>query len=549
MTKRTGSGISKLWGLLVLVSAMGLVSCDNPILAKVQAAVKSASIPVISPQGGTHKNSCAITLSCSDTKAAIYYTTDGSDPTTSTAAVAYSAPINLNYGCTLKSATKSDHGWSSISEAAFSFTYEGVLDPAFNPKQHSGVAKVSSQGDYRFWTWYSAALQSDGKIVAIGSACKANPSDPEYDYTYICVARFTGSGELDTAFGNNGYVIFEDDNYRYSEGRSIAVDSKDRIYVQGYVTDDKTWESGPVHGIVGRLLPDGAIDTNYGQNGGYQTPVTDGIAAFPYYVSRSLAIDPSTGESFFTLGSTLYKLDASGQLDTGFGASIGKSGSISTQYLDGLMAGGTGDLLGLRDIYSIVRTNEGHILATMYKSGSSLIVADTTSNGEPSNWYIEPPSFGGLVGKKPSDVASFSDGSILILARGILNENRNPVDAAYTLWKFDSTHSSPLEGWGQTADSGTILDYDDYNATPYSVAVLMDGSFAVGGRTIADSGDDAPRYWTLARLSSKGAVLSYTVDRTNFETGTIRFILPLSDGKFLAVGSSNGGATIARYWP
>ena len=54
---------------------------------------------------------------------------------------------------------------------------------------------------------YSAALQSDGKIVAVGEyGCTSVVScqQPGYKFT---LARFNSDGSLDTTFGANGLSI------------------------------------------------------------------------------------------------------------------------------------------------------------------------------------------------------------------------------------------------------------------------------------------------------------------------------------------------------
>ncbi len=60
--------------------------------------------PSISVNGGTYNSGNPVSVSLSDgtTGASIYYTTDGSDPTTSPSAVLYSTPFNINFNCVIR---------------------------------------------------------------------------------------------------------------------------------------------------------------------------------------------------------------------------------------------------------------------------------------------------------------------------------------------------------------------------------------------------------------------------------------------------------------
>jgi sugar lactone lactonase YvrE len=76
------------------------------------------SIPSISPDGGTFRRRVRVTLADTAPGASIYYTLDGSDPTT--ASTHYSGPLNLKHSTTVKAmAVESGLGESGIATATF----------------------------------------------------------------------------------------------------------------------------------------------------------------------------------------------------------------------------------------------------------------------------------------------------------------------------------------------------------------------------------------------------------------------------------------------
>ena len=91
--------------------------------------------PVISPAGGEVAAGTAVTISCATNGATVYYTTDGSTPTTSSAV--YSGAITVNSAMTVK-AMAAKNGYytnSSVATAAFTIKVEAVAvsTPVISP--------------------------------------------------------------------------------------------------------------------------------------------------------------------------------------------------------------------------------------------------------------------------------------------------------------------------------------------------------------------------------------------------------------------------------
>ena len=65
-----------------------------------EPVVQTVATPSFDPAGDTYSNAQSITITCATAGATIRYTTDGNDPTPSSAM--YNNPINLSSSATLK---------------------------------------------------------------------------------------------------------------------------------------------------------------------------------------------------------------------------------------------------------------------------------------------------------------------------------------------------------------------------------------------------------------------------------------------------------------
>jgi uncharacterized delta-60 repeat protein len=94
---------------------------------------------------------------------------------------------------------------------------------------------------------WGMALQEDGSIVVLG-----NTGNPQ---TNTALGRITSTGVVDTTFGNGGLSVVAG----LSGPRSVAIRPSDgKIVVGGYAAGQ---------GFVARFLPNGSIDTSFGDDG------------------------------------------------------------------------------------------------------------------------------------------------------------------------------------------------------------------------------------------------------------------------------------------
>ena len=100
-------------GLLIACGTVFAGAAGDPPQASTQA-----SVPTFTPAAGTYTSPQAVTIS-TPTAAVIYYTTDGSDPTTSS--TLYKAPISVSATTLVKAiATAKDDGTSGVAIAIYS---------------------------------------------------------------------------------------------------------------------------------------------------------------------------------------------------------------------------------------------------------------------------------------------------------------------------------------------------------------------------------------------------------------------------------------------
>ncbi|HUJ11147.1 MAG TPA: choice-of-anchor tandem repeat GloVer-containing protein [Verrucomicrobiae bacterium] len=117
----------------------------------------TAQAPMIAPNGGMYTNSVQVALSCTTAGATISYTTDGTDPSTNSAA--YSTPLTLTNSATVKAiAFASGYKNSAIASADFIVCSYSVdpLSRSHGASIETGSVTVTTGSDCT-WTGMSGA--------------------------------------------------------------------------------------------------------------------------------------------------------------------------------------------------------------------------------------------------------------------------------------------------------------------------------------------------------------------------------------------------------
>jgi uncharacterized delta-60 repeat protein len=145
--------------------------------------------------------------------------------------------------------------------AAVRYLSNGTIDTTF------GVSgKVNTDfGARDFDRAYSAALQTDGGIVAVGFATSANGTSQNF-----AVARYTSNGILDTTFSRDGKTQIDFGSCCQSAYK-VLLQSDGKIITVGYANT----ESSDSDFLLARLNPRGSLDASFGVGGKVRTSFGD----------------------------------------------------------------------------------------------------------------------------------------------------------------------------------------------------------------------------------------------------------------------------------
>lgn len=191
---------------------------------------------------------------------------------------------------------------------------DGAVDPSFGD---SGVALFPEAAFTRSYI-NDVQVEEDGKIVLGGYRETSIHSQRGW-----ALWRFSPGGEPDLSFGPNGSAsIHMGDNNGYDERiNKIRIQPDGSVIAVGFAPANGIL----YHGALARYLPDGSLDTSFGQNG----------KAFPGSGAlQDVWVQPD--QKILAVGSGLYRFLPDGSPDSGFGT----NGAASIEVM--------GSMIGLR---------------------------------------------------------------------------------------------------------------------------------------------------------------------------------------------------------
>ena len=166
--------------------------------------IQTVATPVFSPEGGTYYPSVNVSISCGTPGATTRYTTNGSNPTSSSSV--YSSPISITSTTTLKAkAFKSGWNESAIANSSYSIEMpQTVATPTFNP---SGGTYNSTQSVTMSCNTPGATIRytTNGSTPTSSSPLYQNPVT--ISATTTLKARAFRSGWYDSEIASAVYTI------------------------------------------------------------------------------------------------------------------------------------------------------------------------------------------------------------------------------------------------------------------------------------------------------------------------------------------------------
>jgi uncharacterized delta-60 repeat protein len=221
---------------------------------------------------------------------------------------------------------------NGISDFALArYNLDGTLDASFGAGG-TVTTDFAGGGD----TAASVAVQTDGKIVAAGSATISGVD--------FALARYTSNGTLDATFGAGGTVT-TDFAGGVDNGRSVAVQSDGKIVAAG-----RAVISGNSDFALARYTSNGTLDASFGTGG---TVTTDFAGSVDQAFSVALQKDGNivaAGQAIINGNSdfALARYTSNGTLD----ATFGTGGTVTT------------DVAGATDqAFSVAIQKDGKIVA------------------------------------------------------------------------------------------------------------------------------------------------------------------------------------------
>jgi uncharacterized delta-60 repeat protein len=307
----------------------------------------------------------------------------------------------------------------------------------------------------------AVARQPDGKLVVAGGAS-----------IDLAFARYLPGGTLDPDFGAGGLSLVPLGDV--AGASSVVVQPDEAILAAGFVFDRNRFSIA-----LARVLSDGTLDPGFGDGGTVVTKLGQHSAA------AALALAPDGGILIagsvvlggrFAIAVLRYLPD--GRLDKSFG----RQGKVTVKV--------DGDA----EAWSIALQHDGRILVGGYLPSGILWIPAVfrfLPNGTPDPTFgdggvaIPLDSLGGIV----RGVAAQPDGHILASFESDLSPTAS-LDFAIARLEADGRLDATF------GDGGiSFVDFTDYDV-PHAIALLADGTIAVGGDVDGDMG--------IARLTRTG---------------------------------------------
>lgn len=404
---------------------------------------------------------------------------------------------------------------------------DGSLDPSFGQKGKV-ITRLPNQGS----ALNSVRIQTDGKIVAGGIAYQ----DHELNKTVFVLVRYLQDGTLDPTFGSGGVVLT--DIYDRDYIRTVHILPNNKILVAGHAQ-----KGGTSNLVLARYRPDGSLDSDFSTNGfavhSYQGEVQDMLVLSDEKILICTDADRMR----------ILRCLPNGQVDTAFGQNgwtttphIGAKGySLAIQPArlgvfpndpKILVAGGLSGSGGEKGFIVARFTMEGQLdtsfgggvvitqMGSVYHAAQAVVV-EPSPRGLPARIIVAGYSQSSISGHTRYDFtvvkylnngtldSSFGNGGVVVTPIGV--EGKHPSQAIAAIRQGDHFLVGGVVSHYEVSGDMAVAKYD-------SVSGALDSSFGKGGIQVVDVGEKA---WVEAvgiAVASNGGVVA--ASNLEFETSS-----------------------------
>lgn len=437
----------------------------------------------------------------------------------------------------------------TVALASGALAAGGDLDPSFG-----GNGRVTQGGTF---SGESVALQSDGKIVAAGGVLD------EAGETRSAVARYETDGSLDRSFGTDGVAVtpFRTAPGCWDVANGVVIQADGKIVAVGLSYCDRSLFA------LARYDTGGVLDPTFGAGGTVLTSFGSRASCSAHAEAAAIQADGKviaagvarcgTGGPLLDYRYAVARYELDGSLDPTFG----HAGQVRTNFTPGydnladvaLTPGGRIVVAGT-SAYDFIdgphATEMGFALAR-YRADGSL---DPTFSGDGK---VVQHLHSRLCGGSPiaDAVAVQPDAKIVVVGMVGCAPKVGALPGPYfVVARFRVSGSLDLT-FGRHGRATTVFHVGDRAAEAYDVAIQANGRIVAAGwegvrARVSERTDFALlRYTTGGRLDPTFGGDGKVATRFGSKScdSRIAAIVIQPDRRILAVGSSCGGFSMARY--
>lgn len=307
---------------------------------------------------------------------------------------------------------------------------------------------------------YGVSIQSDGKIVAVGSA--GNGSNTDFG-----MVRYNTDGSLDNTFDVDGMVTTTFST-SYESAYDVAIQTDGKIVVGGAAFIDTTYTYG-----VARYNTNGSLDATFGSGGKATVLVAnnDEARAIAIQSDGKIVLAGTSMQPDFSRGFGIVRLNTNGTLDAGFNGTGKVFTSVSpnndfaqavTLQSDGkIVVAGKATPVGPEQ-FALVRYNTNGSLDNSFDTDGMLTTAFGSTWDEARAAVVQPDGkiiAGGLAtisGQKFAMARYNTDGS-LDASFGVAGKLTTTFGSSASIWAMAIQADQKILAAGY---SGTAANYD-----------------------------------------------------------------------------------------